>query len=467
MEINLLTASNMPEGAIVSMRTGSNVRQAPASSGRSFVFPAQTTDQPLKVQVLKPIGTAYVAFKPGEDQYKVTFPCFEGLEMACEVQVRTSDDGIVVPKKAAAATTSVKDARNYLESHQVVPFLQASLEALIQERPEDPYAYLGRHFCSGYCPSDLRTGVAPTTSDATGNVDIKASAGTADAPAANDAAGNVDIKPSAEDAQKNLHQDLQSASDTGDVEKVLKVQSGDVEVLSLSLNLRPGTAAVTANGTQRPEAQTLKPGDLPGRPQDHLPTGEKGPASNSARVEPPPQALQPPAAPEASTLKPQGLPGKPQDQLPTGEKGLASDDARPEPRSRALQPPAPAQPVTQTSPPPKTKQAGEDAMKDCLCCNTERPMPTAEEEEAASVIQRSIRSKRGWLETRGEASWPEELKKETCMCCPADVACAKAVDREPFGAPAPPGLEGKDVPRPLVSPWSPAPGQKLPANSEG
>jgi len=192
------------------MRTGTNVRQAPASSGRSFVFPTQLTDQPLKVQILKPIGTAYIAFKPGEEQYKVAFPPFEGLEMACEVQVRTSDDNYGPPKKPAA-TTPAKDARSYLESHQVVSFLQASLEALIKEQPADPYAYLGRHFCSGYRPNDWRGGVAPVAADPT---------------------GNVDIKPPAEDPTSNHKL---GAPGTQPIHHASEERSGDAGILSLHL----------------------------------------------------------------------------------------------------------------------------------------------------------------------------------------------------------------------------------------
>jgi len=289
--------------------------------------------------------------------------------------------------------------------------LQASLEALIKEQPADPYAYLGRHFCSGYRPNDWRTGVAPVAADPT---------------------GNVDIKPPAEDPTSNHKL---GAPGTQPTQHASEARSGDAEILSLSLNLRPGntipdkgTTMVNANNVQRPELQTLKPQDLPGKPQDHVPTGEKGPASAKASK--------------------QSAPAQP---------------APAQPAPRTLPQPTPVQPLKEASPPPKQKPPSspraplKEGKKDCLCCTEAKPIPTAEEEEAALVIQRSMRSK-GRLETRGERTWPEEAPTgPKCLCCPDEHHEARSVEREPFGAPAPPGLEGKDVPRPLISPRATAP----------
>jgi hypothetical protein len=64
-EIRLSSAENIPDDTIVSIRAGTVRRQAQLSSGRPFKFPKITMDEsPLKIDILKQIGTAYLVLKP-------------------------------------------------------------------------------------------------------------------------------------------------------------------------------------------------------------------------------------------------------------------------------------------------------------------------------------------------------------------------------------------------------------------
>jgi len=164
MEVNLITKNEIPEESILSIRAGTVRRQATIASGRPFRFPKISMDEnPLKIDILKQIGSAYLVMKPGEEQYKVTFQTSEGVpSMACEVEVKPVEilegmdtgNGEVVDKKAEAA--SAKEAKDYLENHKVLQFVQAVLQTVIKERPSDPYAYIARHFMSGYEPADSK-----------------------------------------------------------------------------------------------------------------------------------------------------------------------------------------------------------------------------------------------------------------------------------------------------------------------
>jgi len=120
-------------------------------------------EDPLKFDILKQIGTAYLVIKPDEDQYKVVFQSPEIANMACEVEVKISAGGDSAAAanedaedKGKEASASAKDAKDYLEGHQLPQFLQAALQTVIKEKPADPYNYMARHFMSGYNAADTR-----------------------------------------------------------------------------------------------------------------------------------------------------------------------------------------------------------------------------------------------------------------------------------------------------------------------
>ncbi|CAE8591123.1 unnamed protein product, partial [Polarella glacialis] len=166
MEVNLLSKLNIDPDSILSIRAGTVRRQAQISSGRPFRFPKISMDEnPLKIDILKQVGTAYLVMKPGEEQYKVLFAGEMG-DMSCEVEVKKSEGGEAVAAKEAAddkkveASASAKDAKDYLEGHQVLQFVQAVLQTVIKEKPANPYEYMARHFMSGYAKDDQRASVS-------------------------------------------------------------------------------------------------------------------------------------------------------------------------------------------------------------------------------------------------------------------------------------------------------------------
>lgn len=155
MEVNLVAKAGFPEEAILSIRSGSVKRQAHASGCKPFKFPyPHGEDKLLKLEVMSCIGTAYVVLKPFESRYKVALN--EHPHMECEVEVKHTNGAPVAEtfeeKEAANSkqNLSVKEAQDYLESTGLLSFVQAGLQAVIKERPKDPFTYMGRHFMNGY-----------------------------------------------------------------------------------------------------------------------------------------------------------------------------------------------------------------------------------------------------------------------------------------------------------------------------
>merc|ERR1719491_1505234 len=82
-------------------------------------------------------------------------------KMTCEVEIKGEGEIVAAVAKeeetAAAATTKATDAKDYLEQHHVLQFVQACLQTVIKERPDNPYEAMAMHFTSGYHPTDIRT----------------------------------------------------------------------------------------------------------------------------------------------------------------------------------------------------------------------------------------------------------------------------------------------------------------------
>ncbi|CAE8693393.1 unnamed protein product, partial [Polarella glacialis] len=91
MEVCLVNKGSIPDDAILSVRAGTVRRQAQVSSGRAFRFPnSSLKDNPLKVDILQQIGTAYLVLKPGEGQYKLKF---QNTALDCEVGIKHVTEG--------------------------------------------------------------------------------------------------------------------------------------------------------------------------------------------------------------------------------------------------------------------------------------------------------------------------------------------------------------------------------------
>eukprot|EP00434_Breviolum_minutum_P042702 symbB.v1.2.038025.t1/scaffold5783.1/size36695/2 len=153
MEVNLLSKTGIDEDAVLSIRAGSVRRQAQINSGRPFRFAKGIMEEnPLKIDILKQVGSAYLVMKPGEDRYKVYFG--EDVKMDLELELKKIDGEVPQEpeegSKKTEAAAGAKDAKEYLESHKVLQFVQAVLQTVIKEKPENPYDYMARHFMNGY-----------------------------------------------------------------------------------------------------------------------------------------------------------------------------------------------------------------------------------------------------------------------------------------------------------------------------
>lgn len=164
-QISLVSHVGIPEDALLSIRAGSVRRQAALSAGKSFKFPKiGMAESPIKIDILQPIGTAYVVCKPGHGNYQAVFQgnCAEG--MSCEVEISSADEDEKDDKEAEAAeiARTAQDAKAYLESHSILSFVQAVLQTVVKERPADPYALIARHFSCGYEATELTSSTTRT-----------------------------------------------------------------------------------------------------------------------------------------------------------------------------------------------------------------------------------------------------------------------------------------------------------------
>eukprot|EP00930_Biecheleria_cincta_P037777 TRINITY_DN25956_c0_g1_i1.p1 TRINITY_DN25956_c0_g1~~TRINITY_DN25956_c0_g1_i1.p1 ORF type:complete len:685 (-),score=139.18 TRINITY_DN25956_c0_g1_i1:91-2145(-) len=159
MEFSLISKQNICDDAIMSIRAGSVRRQAALKSERKFNFPAIDVlkENPVRVDIMKHVGTAFLCLKPEGGQYKLEFDG-ETPMASCELCVQMGD-GSESEKPSPSADrgtqgTSAKDAKTYLDSHKVLEIFQSILQTVLKEKPSDPCTYIGKQFMNGYTPTD-------------------------------------------------------------------------------------------------------------------------------------------------------------------------------------------------------------------------------------------------------------------------------------------------------------------------
>jgi len=163
MEVDFISKEGVPKEAIISVRAGALRRQAPASLNKPFRFSEKEAAGQglLKFDIFQRIGRGYAVLKPGSDRYKVVLS--EEHCMSCEVGIRRLAGGDAVARQpsgedlspARDSVTGVKDAKDYLENHGVLAYVQSMLQMLIKEKPADPYKFMTHHLQSGLeAPAD-------------------------------------------------------------------------------------------------------------------------------------------------------------------------------------------------------------------------------------------------------------------------------------------------------------------------
>ncbi|CAE7524702.1 unnamed protein product [Symbiodinium sp. CCMP2456] len=141
----------LPEDAIVSVRCGGMRRQAPLETlvTQPLKFPATLdgVSEPLKIDVLQPIATTRLVLHPHEELYSIGFE--ESTEMVIGLRMQSQGsqpDNGSAPSGQESTGPNFKDAaasaKDYLEQHGLLRYVQSLLHAVIQVRPRDPYAYM-------------------------------------------------------------------------------------------------------------------------------------------------------------------------------------------------------------------------------------------------------------------------------------------------------------------------------------
>ncbi|CAE7195495.1 unnamed protein product [Symbiodinium sp. CCMP2592] len=141
----------LPEDAIVSVRCGGMRRQAPLETlvTQPLKFPATLdgVSEPLKIDVLQPIATTRLVLHPHEELYSIGFE--ESTEMVIGLRMQSQDsqaENGSAPSGQESTGPNFKDAaasaKDYLEQHGLLRYVQSLLHAVIQVRPRDPYAYM-------------------------------------------------------------------------------------------------------------------------------------------------------------------------------------------------------------------------------------------------------------------------------------------------------------------------------------
>jgi len=154
MEVLVEAAPGLPPDAVLSLRLGGTRRQAPLQSALShplrFSTPLEGACEPLRVDVLRPVSTAHVVLRAEETRYAVAV---HGHDAAVHISVKPSiaktahrGCGPHDEQRLSTSLPGFKDAaasaKEYLEKHGLLQYMQSMLHAVIQAKPSDPFAYM-------------------------------------------------------------------------------------------------------------------------------------------------------------------------------------------------------------------------------------------------------------------------------------------------------------------------------------
>jgi len=179
----VVSKRGVPEDALISIRSGSVRRQGAVSSEKPFRFPQNVSESDcvVKVDIMENIGSGYLVLRPNQTegkQYEVVLGG-ESSDMACELEVKPADGGGKAsdsPEDAAAAAKSKEDAKMYLESTSLLPFVQGVLQVIAKQRPADPFAAMAKHFLIASDEATSPTPGSPKSAPASPKKAIEASA---------------------------------------------------------------------------------------------------------------------------------------------------------------------------------------------------------------------------------------------------------------------------------------------------
>lgn len=362
MEVLVTDSIGLPSDAVISVRFGTTRRQAPLESvaAHPLKFPSSLDSicEPIKIDILQPIATTRLVLLPHAEQYQIGFEQSEDMELGLSIAPSTGADrkdastrpGSAMPGKFQDAATSAKD---YLEEHGLLRYVQSMLHACIQRKPKDPFAFMVEQLSAA--PSKTKTVRSRPSSALPGRMSL--SQPTSAAPA-----GQVPVPPSSsspsamgERAQPPVGGDRLSNEDGSQVflnrpldqpaspqlEPTLKSQ----EVPELS-NGEPQVSSEQPVEKAKPtQEETLKPHEVPEPPNER-----------DARVlcE---QPLDKPEPPQLETLRPSQVP-RPHESPPP-----LHPDAEEE---RPLSSPSPTSPQLEATASPRAVSIAPAARPDAM-----------------------------------------------------------------------------------------------------
>jgi len=158
MEVSILNA----EGAaadpdtVVSIRAGTSRRQGTIQLDKKLYFPVSYQDAvPFKIDLLRHVGTAQATILPEDNAYDVPIepPTGDGphpMKLSFRVgnkpllcgRARAETKDKAAPELNKLAVPAAAQARRYFDEHNIMRLVQALLEALIRDQPEDPFEYI-------------------------------------------------------------------------------------------------------------------------------------------------------------------------------------------------------------------------------------------------------------------------------------------------------------------------------------
>mmetsp|Transcript_51724 Transcript_51724/g.83932 ORF Transcript_51724/g.83932 Transcript_51724/m.83932 type:complete len:683 (+) Transcript_51724:75-2123(+) len=166
MDLSIIDFVGLPEGSILSVRSGPTRRQSPLPCAAPFRLPAGPW--PLRIDILGLLGKTapgvFLCPDPETGLCKLAIEGRDGRKMSVTLQVSDPESGFPRPATIPhfirrvgvdgheGALQPVKrrdaeaDARAYLDKHRLHEFMHALFELLLRERPDDPYKFIASRF---------------------------------------------------------------------------------------------------------------------------------------------------------------------------------------------------------------------------------------------------------------------------------------------------------------------------------
>ncbi|CAK9022765.1 Hypothetical protein (Fragment) [Durusdinium trenchii] len=157
MELEVLSVQGAGPDQVVSIRAGSQRKQAAVSSlgqGTPFRLTGSHGVNPFRIDILQQVGSARLALRPGEGTYSIDVKgagtdggnvnvAFAVREMGRSNQPKPHPASEEEDRRFFSQAAAAKE---YLESHELLPFVRALLQTVIRDRPKDPYSFISDQF---------------------------------------------------------------------------------------------------------------------------------------------------------------------------------------------------------------------------------------------------------------------------------------------------------------------------------